>query len=369
MFNYRKNLSDVVHKSSKKKSFIFFCFALFLLINPIYLSAQDGKVSISVNNVTLKQFFDIIEKQSKYKFSYRDSALQGKENVSVNAGNKSLKEILNEVLQTRGLKYTTDGNNIVIVPSNTQETTKKEISGIVTDATGEPIIGANIVEKGTSNGTITDMNGKYSLEVNGNTLTISYIGYIPQNISIGNKTNINVQLAEDTQKIDEVVVVGYGTQKKVNLTGSVETIKADIIENRPLRNATDALQGTVPGMTVTSTAGQPGNSSKFTIRGKSSINSGSALVLIDGMPGDINTINPLDIESISVLKDAASSAIYGARAAEGVILVTTKQGSSSKVKVDYSGNISFNTPTRIPQSNNAWDHAQLSNTAFNIRTM
>lgn len=365
MFNYRKNLSDVVHKSSKKKSLIFFCFAFFLLINPICLSAQDGKVSISVNNVTLKQFFDIIEKQSKYKFSYRDSALQGKENVSVNAGNKSLKDILNEVLQTRGLKYTIDGNNIVIVPSNTQETTKKEISGIITDATGEPIIGANIVEKGTSNGTITDINGKYSLEVNGNTLTISYIGYIPQDISIGNKTNINVQLAEDTQKIDEVVVVGYGTQKKVNLTGSVETIKADIIENRPLRNATDALQGTVPGLTVTSTAGQPGNSSDFTIRGKSSINSGSALVLIDGMPGDINTINPLDIESISVLKDAASSAIYGARAAEGVILVTTKQGSSSKVKVDYSGNISFNTPTRIPQSNNAWDHAQLSNTAFN----
>ena len=222
-----------------------------------------------------------------------------------------------------------------------------------------------IALRGTSNGTITDMNGYYSLEVNGNTLTISYIGYISQDISIGNKTNINVQLAEDTQKIDEVVVVGYGTQKKVNLTGSVETIKADVIENRPLRNATDALQGTIPGLTVTSTAGQPGNSSDFTVRGKSSINSGSALVLIDGMPGDINTINPLDIESISVLKDAASSAIYGARAAEGVILITTKQGNSPKVKVDYSGNISFNTPTRIPQSNNSWDHAQLSNTAFN----
>ncbi len=365
MFNYRKSLSDVVHKSSKKKSLIFFCFALFLLINPIYLSAQDGKVSISVNNVTLKQFFDTIEKQSKYKFSYRDSALQGKDNISINAENKSLKDILNEILQARGLKYTTDGTNIVIIPSDAQETTKKEISGLVTDTTGEPIIGANIIEKGTSNGTITDMNGYYSLEVNGNTLTISYIGYISQDISIGNKTNINVQLAEDTQKIDEVVVVGYGTQKKVNLTGSVETIKADVIENRPLRNATDALQGTIPGLTVTSTAGQPGNSSDFTVRGKSSINSGSALVLIDGMPGDINTINPLDIESISVLKDAASSAIYGARAAEGVILITTKQGNSPKVKVDYSGNISFNTPTRIPQSNNSWDHAQLSNTAFN----
>ena len=365
MSNYRINPNDLVHKSSKKKSIIFFCFALFLLINPISLSAQDGKVSISVNNVTLKQFFDTIEKQSKYKFSYLDSALKGKKNVSLNAENKSLKEILNEILQARSLKHTTDGINILIVPSNTQEGTKKTINGIVTDATGEPIIGANIVEKGASNGTITDIDGKYSLEVNGNTVTISYIGYISQDISIGSQTNINIQLAEDTQKMDEVVVVGYGTQKKVNLTGSVETIKADIIENRPLRNATDALQGTIPGLTVTSTAGQPGNSSNFTIRGKSSINSGSALVLIDGMPGDINTVNPLDIESISVLKDAASSAIYGARAAEGVILVTTKQGNSSKVKVDYSGNISFNTPTRIPESNNALDHALLSNTAFN----
>lgn len=365
MFNYRKNLSNVVRKSSKKKSFIFFCLTLLLLINPICLSAQDSKVTLSLNNVTLKQFFDVIEKQSNYKFSYRDSAIQEKKSVTINAQNKSIKDILNEVLPTRSLIFTINGNNIVIVPSNAKETTQKRISGIVTDAMGEPIIGANIVEKGTSNGTITDIDGKYSLEVAGNTLIISYIGYTSQDVSLGNRTNINTQLVEDTQNIDEVVVVGYGTQKKVNLTGSVETIKADVIENRPLRNATDALQGTIPGLTVTSTAGHPGNSSNFTIRGKSSINSGSALVLVDGMPGDLNTINPLDIESISVLKDAAASAIYGARAAEGVILVTTKQGVSSKVKIDYSGNISFNKPTRIPQSNNAWDHALLSNMAFN----
>lgn len=363
MFEYKKILKEVLHKSNKKNNLIVFSLTFFLLINPISLFAQDKKVSVSVNNVTLKQFFDAIEKQSSYKFSYRDAAIEGKEKVSIDVKDQTVKKILNDILSSRGLKHTTNGNNIVILAA-TPESKNKTISGIVTDNSGMPIIGANVIEKGTSNGTITDVDGKYSLEVGGNTLTISYIGYTSQDIGIGNKSNINIKLNEDTQNIDEIVVVGYGTQKKVNLTGSVETIKADVIENRPLRSAADALQGTIPGMTVTSTAGQPGNFSSFTIRGKSSINSGSALVLVDGMPGDINTINPLDIESISVLKDAASSAIYGARAAEGVILITTKQGTSQQVKVDYSGNISFNKPTRIPESNNSLDHAMLSNTAF-----
>ncbi|MCC8170292.1 MAG: SusC/RagA family TonB-linked outer membrane protein [Parabacteroides sp.] len=364
MTNYRKNPSDVVHKSSKKKSLILFCAACILLINPICLFAQAGEVTLSVENATLKQLFDVIEKQSHYKFSYRDYAVAGKDPVTLNVTGESLKKVLTDVLRPRKLKYEVNATNIVVVPADGEQKVKTVI-GKVTDSAGEPVVGANVVEKGTTNGTITDMNGNYSLEVSGNTLTVSYIGYAPQDITVGNKARIDVRMMEDMQRIDEVVVVGYGTQKKVNLTGSVETIKADVIENRPLRSATDALQGTIPGLTVTSTAGQPGNFSDFTIRGKSSVNSGSALILIDGMPGDINTVNPLDIESVSVLKDAASSAIYGARAAEGVILVTTKQGNSSKVKVDYSGNISFNTPTRIPESNNAWDHALLSNIAFN----
>lgn len=365
MLNYRKNQNDVVRKSNKKKTKLIFCLTLFLLINPILLLAQQSRISISVNNVTLKQFFDTLEKKSTYKISYRDNAINGKEKITLNASEQTIEQILDDVLANRGLNYSISESNIIVTQKESRTNQIRRISGIITDISGEPVIGANIIEKGTSNGTITDINGKYSLDVAGKTLVISYIGYSAQTISIGNNNIINVRLEENTQAIEEVVVVGYGTQKKVNLTGSVETIKADVIENRPLRSATDALQGTIPGLTVTSTAGIPGNFSNFTIRGQSSINSGGALVLIDGMPGDINTVNPLDIESISVLKDAASSAIYGARAAEGVILVTTKQGSSPKVSVEYSGNISFNKPTRLPQSNNAWDHAMLSNTAFN----
>lgn len=241
------------------------------------------------------------------------------------------------------------------------------ITGTVTDKTlNEPIIGASVVVEGTTNGMVTDLDGHFSLEVStGNVLNISYIGYKPQSFRIDGQQRIfQIALVEDSQALDEVVVVGYGTQKKVNLTGSVETVKGDILENRPVRSVTDALQGTVAGLTVQSADGTPGNASTFQIRGATSINSAGALVIIDGMPGEINRINPQDIESISILKDAASAAIYGARAAEGVVLITTKKGSTDKVKIEYSGNVSHNTPTRIPKSTNALQHALLSNTAF-----
>lgn len=241
------------------------------------------------------------------------------------------------------------------------------IRGTVTDkGLKEPITGASVSIEGTTNGTITNIDGEFTLNASaGDILRISFIGYEPQTVRIdGNQSNYQIFLSEDSQALEEVVVVGYGTQKKVNLTGSVETVKGDILENRPIRSVTDALQGTVAGLTVQSADGQPGNASTFQIRGATSINSAGALVIIDGMPGNIDRINPQDIESISVLKDAASAAIYGARAAEGVILVTTKKGSSDKIKIEYSGNFSYNTPTRIPKSTNAMEHANLSNTAF-----
>jgi len=241
------------------------------------------------------------------------------------------------------------------------------IKGTVTDKSlNEPVIGASVVVEGTTNGTVTNYDGEFSLEVAaGNILNISYIGYKPQKIRIDGQQQIYpIFLEEDSQSLEEVVVVGYGTQKKVNLTGSVETVKGDILENRPVRSVTDALQGTVAGLTVQSNDGSPGNASSFQIRGATSVNSAGALVIIDGMPGNINRVNPQDIESISVLKDAASAAIYGARAAEGVILITTKKGTTDKVKIEYSGNFSYNTPTRIPKSTSALEHATLSNTAF-----
>ncbi len=230
---------------------------------------------------------------------------------------------------------------------------------------GEPIIGASILEKGTTNGIITDLNGGFSLDVSpGAILVISYIGYAKQEVKVISGKTLNIKMKEDAELLDEVVVVGYGTQKKVNLTGAVETIESDVIENRPIRSATDALQGTVSGLTVSSGTGKPGEFASFKIRGNTSINSAGALVIIDGMPGDINVVNPQDIETISILKDAASAAIYGARAAEGVVLVTTKKGASEKVKVEYTGNFSFNSPTRLPESNTGLDHALLSNVAF-----
>ncbi len=171
-------------------------------------------------------------------------------------------------------------------------------------------------------------------------------------------------MEEDDNYLNEVVVVGYGSQKKVNLTGSVENISAKAIENRPIRSVTDAIQGQMAGVTVQSGTGQPGQFSSIKIRGNTSVNSGGALVIIDGLPGDINLVNPQDIESVSVLKDAASAAIYGARAAEGVILITTRQGTDSKVKVEYTDNFSFNKPTRIVKSNNSYDHAIMQNLAY-----
>ena len=215
-----------------------------------------------------------------------------------------------------------------------QQANKIQVKGNVTDMAGEPVIGASILEKGTTNGIVTDFNGDFSLNVNpGAVLVVSYIGYSAQEVKVIPGKVLKIKIKEDAELLDEVVVVGYGTQKKVNLTGAVETVDADVIENRPIRSATDALQGTVSGLTVTSGTGKPGEFASFKIRGNTSVNSAGALVIIDGMPGDINTVNPQDIETISVLKDAASAAIYGARAAEGVVLVTTKKGTSEKVKV------------------------------------
>lgn len=242
------------------------------------------------------------------------------------------------------------------------------ITGTVVDKKlGETVIGASVLVQGTANGAVTDLDGNFQLgNVSaGNHLVISYVGYQSQTVKVeGGKKHYKIDLIEDARTLDEVVVVGFGTQKKVNLTGSVETVNSEALENRPIRSATDALQGAVSGLTVSSGSGAPGQFSSLKIRGTTSINSGGALVIIDGMPGDINHVSPQDIENISVLKDAASSAIYGARAAEGVILITTKKGKSEKTRVEYSGNVSFNSPTRLPKSNNGYDHAMLSNLAF-----
>lgn len=329
--------------------------------------AQD--ISLKISDVTVKEAMEQLKNASGYSFVFSSNDINTKQRVSVSAEDATIEEVVKQILKGQtGIDYEIQGKKIILKKKSSSSTSQQKsgkVTGRVLDAKGEPIIGATIMEKGTSNGTITDFDGNFILEVSdGAPIEISYIGYKSQYIDSVVGKDFLITLKEDAEILDEVVVVGYGTQKKVNLTGAVESIDAETIEDRPIRSVTDALQGAVSGLTVSSGTGQPGEFSTFKIRGNTSINSAGALVIIDGLPGDINLVNPQDIESISVLKDAASAAIYGARAAEGVILVTTKSGKSDKVKIEYSGNFSYNKPTRLPQSNTGLNHALLMNEAY-----
>lgn len=243
------------------------------------------------------------------------------------------------------------------------------IKGVVKDATGETVIGANVSVVGSTNGTVTDIDGNFSLKVPaGATLKISFIGYKDVNVKVTNQQSLNIVLEDDSQALDEVVVVGFGSQKRVNLTGAVSTVKAEALESRPVTNVSQALQGVVPGLnfSVPLGGGELDNNMKFNIRGVGSIGSGSKaepLVLIDGMEGDMNALNPQDIENISVLKDAAASSIYGSRAPFGVILITTKSGKEGRISINYNNNIRFSDPTKVPHMMNSYDFARYFNAA------
>lgn len=331
------------------------------------LNVNAQSINMHMQSVSVKKAITELQEKSGYSFVYIAGEIDTNKTVTINA--KDLNEAIKQILKGQDLSYEIKGKNIIIKKSSetkVKHSDKKiQVKGSVKDAKGEPVIGATVMEKGSTNGTITDFDGNFILNVTeGSSVEISYIGFEPQQFNAVEGKDMAVVLKEDTKILEEVVVVGYGTQKKVNLTGAVESVDSETLENRPIRSATDALQGAMSGLTVTSGTGQPGEFSSFKIRGNTSINSAGALVIIDGMPGNLNLVNPQDIESISVLKDAASAAIYGARAAEGVILVTTRSGKSEKVKVEYSGNISFNTPTRLPKSNTGLNHALLSNEAF-----
>lgn len=252
-------------------------------------------------------------------------------------------------------------DNVSEVKTVQQQT---QVVGVVNDAMG-PVIGASVLEKGTTNGTITDFDGRFSLNVQpGATLVISYIGYKTQEVKVVAGKEINVVLVEDTETLDEVVVVGFGTQKKVNLTGSVGTVDSKALESRPVTNATQALQGLVPGLQISQNSGSLESTPSINIRGVGTIgegSSGSPLVLIDGMEGDLNTVNPQDIENVSVLKDAAASSIYGSRAPFGVILVTTKSGKAGKTQINYNNSFRWNSPINMPHTMDSYTFATYFN--------
>lgn len=244
--------------------------------------------------------------------------------------------------------------------------------GLVKDATGESVIGASVVVKGTTNGTITDFDGNFSLDgiKKGDVIVISYVGYQTQEIK-WNGSPLNVILKEDSKTLSEVVVVGYGTQKKANLSGSVAMVDSKELENRPIQNVSSGLQGLMPGVAITGTNGAPGqDAGKIRVRGIGTLNEAGPYILVDGIEtGTLSAVDPNDIESISVLKDAASAAIYGSKAANGVVLITTKRGKTGQTKISYSGYLSFQNATNMIERMGSYEYASLLNQALEAEGM
>lgn len=313
---------------------------------------QNAKCSISMENATFVEVIEQLEKMTGYHFVLKyDQEIIDKK-VTINYSDANLKEILTDLFSGSGFTYKVIDKYIAItsLEGNKEDNHQPEntVGGKVTDTKGDPLPGVSVIIKGTTNGTITDSEGKFLITnfPPDASLVFSFVGMKSQEILIGNLTYIDVKLVENAIDIEEVVAVGYGTQKKVNITGAVSSVKIDALSDRPVTNATNALAGLAAGLSVTNTGGNtPGfESQTIRVRGQGTLNDSSPLVVIDGIVGSsISDINPQDIEEISILKDAASSAIYGSRAANGVILVTTKNGSEGTARITYSGNVSFET--------------------------
>ena len=323
---------------------------------------QNARVTLNKRNVSLKDVLNEIESQTDYLFIYNNE-VNTREKVSVKAKQQAVSNVLKSLLKNKDVDYSMEGNHIILSArkkkvesdketlSKVVQQQKKRITGTVVDAAGEPIIGANVVEAGTTNGTVTDVDGSFLLDVGDNaTIRVSYIGYLEQEVTSTGKTSINVTLLEDTQSLDEVIVVGYGTQRKANLTGAVSNVQIGQLDKRTVAQTSSALQGLVPGLTVTQRSGKPGaDGGTIRIRGNTTLGDNNPLVLIDGVESSLNSIDPASIESISILKDAASSAIYGNRAANGVILITTKRAESGKAFISYKGYLAKGVPTHVPK--------------------
>ncbi len=347
----------------KMKLILLFVAISFFQLSAVESYAQNAKINLSLSDVTLEEAIKTIEANTQFVFFFSNSAVDMTKHVDLNVKNGNIKEVLNQILSS--YKYRIEDNKIVLLGEVQQD---GKITGVVSDAFG-PIAGANVVVKGTTNGTITDMDGRFSLDApKGAKLQISYIGYITKELTVDTKTDYVIELVEDSQALEEVVVVGYGTEKKVNVIGSIAQIGSEKLENRSTPQLSNVLTGQMAGVTVIQRSGRPGNSGgEIRVRGVGSFggesNKADALVLIDGIPGKLNDVSSEDVESISVLKDASTAAIYGSRAANGVILVTTKTGKEGKVSVGYNGYVGFNTPTALPEFVDTWQYATLYNEA------
>ena len=324
------------------------------------LSIYSQSISLKMSNVSVKKAMTELQTKSGYSFVYIAGDVDTDRTVSINAS--QLRDAVAQILKGQNVSYEIQGKNIVIKKGSQQQVTssekKKKVTGTVKDSNGEPIIGATVVEKGTTNGTITDMDGNYSLTVNDlkkAVLQASFFGYNTIEESVKGRSTVEIKLSPSVVNLGEVVAIGYGTQTRREITGSVANVSEESFNKGITRDASDLLQGKVAGLTITSGSGDVTRGSTMRLRGTSTLqNDQGPLIVIDGIPGgDMSTVAPSDIESISVLKDASSAAIYGSRAAGGVVLITTKRGSGSKTQISYDGYVAFDQMANKPDLMNA----------------
>lgn len=316
--------------------------------------SQNAKVSIRMNNVKLDKILNEIENQTDDLFIYNNQVDINKI-TSVKVKNEAVAQVLDRILSGTGINYELEGTHIILTTEAIKDLhaqqQAKTVTGTVTDVSGEPIIGANIRIKGTTTGTITDIDGNFSIKAEPQSvIEVSYIGYLTQETVINNQKSIRFLLKEDTKTLDEVVVIGYGVQKKADLTGSVANINTEKLNTQSNANIGQALQGKIAGVDIVSQGGAPGSGTRIMVRGIGTLNNAFPLYIVDGMyMNSIDHINPNDIASIDVLKDASSAAIYGSRAANGVIIVTTKEGSNTEGKpiIDLSVNLGISTASKF----------------------
>ena len=371
-FIYQRLLIKIVKLSILQFALVI-AFASITMATPVRGQEMlDSKVTLSLNNVSLENALSELEKAAQVKFSYNSRMLKINQKVDVKAKNETLSDVLLKLLKPLNIKFIQVSNRIVLrkddedkvgiidklvpIPTvNLVSTADITIKGIVSDENGEKLPGVSITIKGTSRGVTANANGEFSIAVadSKSILVFSFVGYQPKEVVVGNNTALNIILAIDNNSLDEVVVVGYSTAKKVNLTGAVSSVKMNDIDGLPISNAATALQGRMAGVTVSAFTGQPGkNDPQIRIRGIGTFGNNSPLVIIDGVPNEVGALGDIsvdDIESVSVLKDAASASIYGVRAANGVILVTTKRGAAGKPKIQYRATYSMQKPLIKPR--------------------
>ena len=327
--------------------------------------ADAQTIALKMRNVTVKQAMDELKEKSGYSFVFSSQDFDTSKKISVSVDNEDVREAIRQITEGQDVTYEIKGKDIIIrkiTQQNVPTGKKKTVTGTVLDPMGEPIPGANVVVKGTTNGTVTDMDGKFTLEVPENSvLQISYLGFNTQEVSVKGKKDFSIQMQEDTQALDEVVVIGYGQTSAKKLVSAVTSVKGEELQDLPFASVTATLQGRAAGVVVQNSGGEPGSTPSISIRG-----GGNPIYVIDGVISndwDFQTLNPNDIESLSILKDAASLAVYGSRAADGIIMVKTKEGRKGKRSITYTFNAQYSQPTILPDRIDSYTYADVQNQA------